>query len=387
MTGLVWKNLLRHPIRSLLTIGSLIVAFFLLCVLSATVTTLEKGLDTAGTDRLVVQSAVSLYVNLPASYVDRIEGVPGVAETCRWQWFGGYYKDRKNFFAQFAVDPTEMLSMYPEIELIEGSAEAFLGDRNSCLIGAGLVDQLDGRGVGSTVPITGEIFPKRDGSAWDFTIAGIYRSSKPTVDNRTLFFHWDLLEQWQEAETGETIGPGTIVLTLDDDADATEVAASVDQLYENGPQRIETTSEAEFARQFFTMLGNLPALIGAIGAGVFIAILLAIVNTMLLGAREQTHDLGVIKALGFSDGSVFWLLMGQALFLSLLGGGLGILLAKVVEPGIREALASQLPGYEVSAPLVAAAVGLAVLTGLVAGALPAWRASRLNSVDALGAQI
>ena len=96
MTSLIFRNLLKHPIRSLLTIGSLTIAVFLLCFLRTVVTTLEAGVEAADSRRLWVQSAVSLFVDLPTAYQSKIEAVEGVERTCKWQWFGGYYKEPSN---------------------------------------------------------------------------------------------------------------------------------------------------------------------------------------------------------------------------------------------------------------------------------------------------
>jgi putative ABC transport system permease protein len=159
--------------------------------------------------------------------------------------------------------------------------------------------------------------------------------------------------------------------------------ASVDGLFENGPQRVQTTTEAEFSRQFVSMLGNVPRLVGFISAGVFVAILLAVVNTMLMSAREQMHDVGILKALGFTDGATGRLLLLQSLSMCTFGGGLGIVLALAMERPIGAAMGRMFPGYAIEpATLIEAAV-VTIGVGLLAGLVPAWNARRLKSVDAL----
>ncbi len=303
MLKLIYRNLLHHPLRSLLTVGSLIVAMFTICVLRSIVTTLNSGLEGAQADRLVVQSAVSLFVDLPLSYQGKIKAVGGVERVCKWQWFGGYYQDPSNFFAQFCVDMPEMLEIYDaDIDITDGSPEKLLDNRIGCMIGTGLAEQF-GFKVGDTIPLIGALFRKPDGSAWEFTVEAIYTPRKSNFDNRTMFFHWKYFDEVCQEIFGESIGTGTYVLQLRDPGEATQVMSEVDALFENGPQRVQTTSEAEFARQFISMLGNVPTFIGAIGGGVLIAILLACVNTMLMAGREQEHAIGILKALGFPDRS------------------------------------------------------------------------------------
>ena len=382
MFKLAVRSLLRHPWRAILTIGSLCVAIFLLCVLRSLLTTMDAGVEAANRQRLWVQSAVSLFIDLPLPYQTKIAEVPGVRRVVKWQWFGGYYQDRSNFFAQFAVDPAPLFEMWPEAQIVEGSREEFLADRRACVIGQGLASDF-GWKVGSTIPIIGTIFALPDESAWEFQVAAIYRATKPSIDDRTLFFHWDRLEKTVEDVLERTPSVGVYVLELDPGADAARTMASVDALFENGPQRVQTMTEAAFQRQFVTMLGNLPRLLGFIGGAVLIAVLLACVNTMLLQAREQLREIGVLKALGFSDGSSARLLLLQSLALCAAGGVAGIGLALLTEAPLANLLARNFPGYEVKAGTFAMAVVATLFVGFVSGAVPSRLASRLRPVEAL----
>jgi len=122
--GLVPRFLLSHPVRSLLTLASIVVAVFLVALLRTIVVSLDAGVQAASANRLVVQSAVSLFVNLPQSYQPRIESVEGVEVVAKWQWFGGIYQDPSQFFAQFGVDADHLLDLYPELRVVEGWVRA-----------------------------------------------------------------------------------------------------------------------------------------------------------------------------------------------------------------------------------------------------------------------
>lgn len=387
LSRLVWRNLARRKLRTLLTVSSLVVAFFLLCTLRSLVTTLQSGADAASASRLIVQSAVSLFVDLPQSYQSKIAGVEGVERMSKWQWFGGYFQESKNRFAQFAVDPEETLAIYPEMQIVEGSADAFYENRRGILIGEGLVDQY-GWTLGQRVPILGELFPHPDGAetAWEFEVAAIYRPTQRNFDAKMMLFHWDYFEETVKASAGEAPGVGTYVLKLAQGVDPTAVMARVDGLFENGPQRVQATSESEFQKQFVTMFGNVPFFVSTIGGGVLIAILLAVVNTMLMSGREQTHDIGILKALGFTDGDVVRVLAQQSIFMCLLGGALGIGLAKLIEPALAATVGSILGGYHVEESTMLFGAVLALTLGVFAGFAPAWRGARLQTVDALASK-
>jgi putative ABC transport system permease protein len=381
---LVLKNLLRHPLRSLLTVGSLMVAIFLLLTLRSLVLTLSAPAEVASSKRLWVQSAVSLYVDLPISYPEKVRTVDGVAEVCRWQWFGGYYQDRDNYFGQFAVDAEELFTCFPELDISAGSAEGFLAKRTGCLVGRALTDKF-GWQVGDRVPIIGELYPHPDGplAAWEFEVAAIYDAEEANVDKRTFYFHWKYFEEMVASIDSMTLGVGTIVVLPQPGADIQRLMADIDRLLET-PQRVQTTTESEFQAQFISMMGNVPFFVNSIGGGVLIAILLACVNTMLMAAREQTTDIGIMKALGFTDGSMFALLILQALVLCGLGGAMGIGLALALQGGTASVLGPMFPGYGVLPETIALGAGVTLAIGLIAGVFPAWRASRLRCVEALG---
>jgi putative ABC transport system permease protein len=385
--SLLPRHLLARPVRSLLTLGSLAIAVFLVCFLRGVVVALGAGVEAASDQRLVVQSAVSLFVNLPRSYQPKIKAVPGVRQVCKLQWFGGYYQDPSNFFAQFAVDEQLLFDAYPELVLLAGDKTAFWGQKTACLIGRDLARDF-GWQVGDTVPLVGGIFARSGQNVWDFTVAGIYESRTANFDSRTMFFHYDYLAD--SLESGAATGPegvGVYILKTERGSDPTRIMASVDALFANGPQRVQTTTESEFQKQFVTMLGSIPTLLSAIGGGVLFAILLAALNTMLMAARERTRTLGVLKALGFSDRAAFSLLLGESLVLCGLGGLLGLLLFIGLAPGFNQVLSQfNFPPLVVGPQTFALALSIALGVGLIAGLAPAIRAARLEAIEALNAE-
>ncbi len=385
---LILRNLFAHKLRLFLTFGAVVLGVLLICISEAVVTSLSASVDQASSRRLWVQSAVSLYVSLPLSYQGKIESLEGVDNVCKFQWFGGVFRDADSFFAQFAVDSERLEAFYPEMELIEGSFEDFTRDRRGCLIGRGLAQQY-GWKVGETVPILGTIFPRSDGDAWEFIVRGIYNSTSPaTLDQNTLYFSYEYLRESQEA--GSALGPegvGVYVVQVAEGADDTGLMASVDELYENGPQRVQTTPESEFNRQFVTMLGNVPTLLRAVALAVLFAVFLAVLNTMLMAARERTHDIGIQKALGFDDGAIRRSLMTESLLIAITAGLVGAGLTKLLEAGLLMSVGKMFPGLSIGGEVLALGMGVAIGVGVLAGLIPAWRASRLTPVEALRADI
>jgi putative ABC transport system permease protein len=380
---LLLRNLLAHPVRSVLTAGSVTVAVFLLCVLDAANRGLDTAVATASSSRLWVQSAVSLFVSLPSSYETKITTVPGVDWVVRFQWFGGIYQDPSNFFAQFGVDAEKWVKSYPEVEFTQGSLADWQRARTNCVIGEDLAARFHWK-VGDHVPLIGTIFPRTDGATWDFTVAAVYRSKSINVDQSTLFFHFDYLREGleQHAVQGPQ-GVGVFLTQLRGDASPDAVIAGIEQAYENGPQRVRATKEAEFQRQFVTMLGSVPTLIASIGGGVLFAIFFAVLNTMLMAGRERTRDIGILKALGFRNSTISALLLVESLLLCLGGGLVGAGLAKMAERPLWSVVNTMIPGFSIYDSILLQGILLAATLGVLAGALPSLRASRLAPVTAL----
>jgi len=394
---LVGRHLRAHWLRTALTITSLVVTLFLFCFLVSIVTTLEDMVKQSATNRLFVQSAVSLFQDIPLDYQSKIDQVPGTDKVTKFQWFGSYYKERDNFLAQFGVDHEIFLDMYrremeilgpdgkPSEEARQAAQAALAADRRACIIGEGLVrDEKFQWKVGDTVPIQSTFFAKTDGTAWDFNVVAVYHPLKANFDDRQIFFRYDYLEEMIKA--GLCVGAqgvGVYVVNVEDGHDNGQVIADIDGLFANGPQRTMTMTEAAFQALFVSMMGNVPLFLGVIGGAVVFAVVFSVVNTMLMSARQRTHEVGILKALGYTDGAVGWLLLVESLVLSLLGGGLGVALAVGLAEPMRVGMGKFFPQYTVHPETAVWGLVISLGVGVVAGLGPALAASRLRPVQAL----
>jgi putative ABC transport system permease protein len=376
---LVWKNLWRRKIRTVFTLACVFIAFLLFGLLMTIRAAFSFGVDIAGVDRLVVIHKVSLIQPLPISYKDRIASVPGVTAVAHNTWFGGIYQDPANFFAQIAIEPEVYFGMYPEVKLAPEQMKAWLADRQGAVVGVTTARRF-GWKIGDRIPIQGTIWrPKSgNGDTWEFNIVGIY-DAEPGFDTTNFFFRYDYLDENRQNGNGIV---GWYVVKIDDPSKSVEMAARFDDMFANSSAETKTTTEKGFVEGFAKQIGDIGAIMIAILSAVLFTILLVAANTMAQAVRERTSELGVLKTLGFSDGSILGLVLGESLFIALLGGGLGLGLAWLfVQQG--DPTNGLLPAFVLPTRDVVMGGLLMLVLGVLAGALPAVQAMRLRITDAL----
>ena len=373
---LVLANLMRSKRRTFLTVSSIAIALFLFCTLRTVITSFEASVRASEATRLVVRHGASLVFPLPLSYRDRLSQVTGVTGVSYGNWFGGVYQDPKNNFAQFAMDVPTMFDLFPDTVVPPDQLAAFKAERTSCLIGAGLAKKF-GWKIGDTVPILGTIYP----GEWRFTVRGIYRGKTKDVDENTLFFHWDYLNE--SLPEGRKNYVGIYWIRIASPSMAAAVSERVDDMFRNSAQPTKTETEKAFQAGFISMIGNVQLLLAIIGSAIVFAIMLVTVNTMMMAARERTTEIAVLKTLGFSDGLILRLVGGEALLVSLVGGVLGCGLAALIFHQLDFTGGGFFPNFRVLPETVVAGLLLALLLGLLSGLVPALSAARLRIANAL----
>jgi len=372
---LIFANLLRKKVRTVLTIGSFAVALFLFGLLATINVAFSQGIDVAGADRLMVINKVSIIQPLPLPYRDRILRIPGVKQVTFANWFGGVYIDEKNFFAQFAVDPETYRSMYPEFVIPDDQWKAFREDKAGAIAGKLTADKYHWK-IGDRIPIKGTYLS----GVFEFNLHGIYRGTRPQDDTTQFWFHWDYLNEKMPASYKNMIGWYT--LRIENPDQAARVMKAIDETFANSPYETRAQTEKEMATSFAKQMGNIEFLILSIGAVVFFTLLLVTGNTMAIAVRERTAELAVLKTVGFPDWAVLMLVLAESVLVALLGGGLGIALAKALT--LRgDPTNGLLPIFYLPPGQIATGVGVALLVGVIAGFLPAFSAMRLRVVEAL----
>jgi putative ABC transport system permease protein len=377
---LVWCNLKRKKLRTSLTLLSIVVAFILFGFLSAIQEALVGGVALAGADRLIVRQKVSIINLLPISYEARMNRIPGVDFATHQTWFGGIYQDPKNFFMQNPVEPENFLKMHPEIIIPPEQVKAWLATRTGAIVGRRTANRFHWK-IGDKVPIQSSIWPNADGSRhWTFDIVGIYDGKEKGTDTTPLFFRYDYFDegrgQWGKGQVG------WFTIRIKDPSQAAEVAKLVDAEFENSPAETKTEPEGAFIQGWASQIGNIVFIVAAILAAVFFTILLVTGNTMAQAVRERTGELGVLKAIGFTNGRIVTLVLAESCLLTVLGGTLGLGVAwLMISRG--DPTSGLLPMFFLPVRALLTGFGISIALGFVTGIFPALQAMRLRVADAL----
>jgi putative ABC transport system permease protein len=349
---LVWKNATRNRRRSLLTIASIAASFCLLGVLMAIYVTLFLSTDEspAGSRRLVTRNRISLTQIMPISYEAKIRQVPGIESVMAYQWFGGVYKEPKNFFARFACEPDQLFKLYPDY-------------RAGTVLGRDLANKFNIK-VGDKITLKGDIFPVD----LEFNVSGLFDVDK---NEEVMWFNIDYL--WKSLPADRRDFAGAYLAIVQSPEDGPAVAQQIDSLFRNAQVQTKTESESAFAASFVSFLGNVKLYLFAISAAITFTILLVCGNTIAMSVRERVREVGILKTLGFTNGEVMSMILGEATVISLLGGFLGCVVAWTLCKGIATS-----------------AGGFANLEGMtlapwmwVAVIIPALGASRTSIIDAM----
>lgn len=372
---LILKNLLRNKRRTFLTISSIAVSLFLVATLYTLLEQISNPPETPDSAlRLITRHRISLLNILPVAHKEKIEAIEGVEEVAGSMWFGGYYRDPANFFANFSVDAAEHLAVHPDLEVPEEQKRAFVQDRTGALVGDNLAQRF-GWEVGDKITLQGTLFSVDP----ELTIRAIY-SGGP--DNGTsLFFHWEYFNELM----GDPSFVGTFTIRARSREDIPVIIERVDEMFTNSAAPTKTETERAFLLGFVEMMGDVQFFIASIVAVVIFTVILVAANSMAMSIRERTREVGIYKSLGFTRNHVLMLILGESVLLTSLGAFLGVFFGRLLFGVIDMATLTGgfIAQFQIQWTTILWAVLIGALVGLLSAGFPAWRSSNRSVVDAL----
>ncbi len=377
---LLIKNSLRHKLRTMLTIVGIAIAVIAFGLLRTVVTAWYAGIEASAANRLIVRQSVSFIFTLPYAYREQIARVPGVETVSFFNWFGGVYIDKNQFFARMACDPNTLLDVYPEFITDKTDFENFKKERNSCIVGSKLAEQYNLK-IGDVMNMDGDIYPGQ----WQFTVRAIYKPRDKTVDATQMFFHWAYLDERMKQDSPGRDGQiGWYVVKIKDPGQSAAVSEYIDGLFKNSRAETKTETEKAFQQGFIAASSAFISAMNGMSFVIIGIIMLVLGNTMIMSARERTREYAVLRTLGFSNPFIMVFISGESIFISLLGGALGLLLMIPFVNGFESAMPKGwFPIFNVANSTIVLSMVCTFLIGVLASLFPIQRALKTKIVDGL----
>jgi len=373
------RNAFRHRLRTLLTLLGITIAILAFGLLRTVVSAWYAGVNASSATRLITRNAVSLVFTMPISYLERIRQVEGVTGVSYANWFGGVYIDEKNFFPNFAIEPKSYLELYPEFDLPVEQKRSFISDRKGCVIGRKLSERY-GWKIGDTITLKGTIFP----GTWEFVLRGVYSGLEKSTDEGQFFFHWAYLnESLRQTIPRRADQAGVFIIGLKNPQTAAETSLSVDSTFRNSLAETLTETEKAFQLSFVSMTEAIVIAIRLVSFVVIVIIMAVVANTMAMTARERIGEYAIFKAMGFRGYHIAGMIFGESLFITMVGGTLGILLTYPVAQKFGELMGTFFPVFNVDTSTIFLDIVFSLLVGVVAAIFPTWRAIRIKVADGL----
>jgi putative ABC transport system permease protein len=382
---LVLRNLLRHPLRTVLTTLSIALSIFLVCAVLTLPGALARILERSSSNlRISVHHKAGFTYWLPAAFVHKVRSVPGVAGVNHFSWFGGVYDDPKNLFPNFAVDPETIGQVWPDYQIDPAALERFRKIRNGALVGTQAMQKFDWH-VGQEVTLRGTIFPVN----LTFQIVGVIPAEHGNP--QSFWFNRKYLEDAMQSIAQPFGFVGMIWIRVDRPEHVDQVMQAVDALFRNSEAEVAVETEQAFVSSFFSSFQSFMKVIVAVGFLVVVAVVLIAGNTSAMGVRERIPEIAIMKSLGFRRRPILAALMAESLLQATIGGLLGAGGAWGVLGWLHAAgrtggggnLLGPFGSFEMSPQVFTQGLATALAVGLVAGIVPAWNGARMNVIQAL----
>lgn len=316
--------------------------------------------------RLLTRSAVSLDVSLPRAYKDKLRHIPGIDMVTEYQWIPTYYKEPRNLMLIVACNP-DFVGYDPEIAVSKSHVDALRADRNGVLVPVKMARRY-GWKIGDRLTFPGTGFP----FDLNLRIVGTFSA----VAQSFLVCHYELFNELaRRTIPGRADRTMAFMLRVETPEMAPRIATEIDAMFRNSPAPTRTESERSFILGFGEMIGNVRVFISMIAAAVIFAIALVTTNTMSMAVRERTHEIAMLKTLGFAPRTVLMLILGESLAISAAGGLAGVVAARVFFRtfDIYDLTDGVVQHFQITPVVMMQGLALAIVMATISSIVPAWR--------------
>lgn len=396
------RNLRRRKTRTLLTVSGIVVGVALILVLLALTQgtstqtnglirnilpaqiTVVNGTTPTGNGAGVRALFTSAY-NMNQTTVDRIENLSGVYAVTGQLSASAYLNGQPVLLA--GIDPATYSSATNGLNIQSGGSITTAGG-NQAVLGQTLASEL-GVSIGSTVTIGPNATDESS-----YTVVGTYSSASTFLD-RSVYVSLSNAQEVASAQGKVT----EIYVKVDPQVNVTTVVSEI----QNQVAGVRVISSTNLTGEVSSLTGTLTTVFAVIGLVALLAGAFGVVNTMFMSVTERTREIGTLKAIGARPGQIMKIFLGEAFLIGLIGAAVGVVIGIIAS----FALAAGSAGSRAAGPgggfggggggrffagalapavtpeLILVSLLLGIGVGVLAGLYPAWRASRMDPVEAL----
>jgi ABC-type lipoprotein release transport system permease subunit len=360
--GMAVQSLWQRTTRTFLTLGAIAITVGGIMALQATVNGMLDTFRQMGGDAeiMIRQAGVAdtEFSAMDERLGDKIAALPEVAHISGMNFTATILPESGMIFMMIGYGPNEYAIR--RVNIVEG--ERITGN-HQVMLGRMMAEALN-MGPGDTLEIGGS----------RFKVTGVYESGVSWEEMGGVFSQRDI-----QANMGR---PRKIGIYMVKTQDPSQAEALVEKINQEFPD-LHATLSGEFVQEM-PDIENVNVMLGSIS---FLAIFVGgvgVMNTMLMAVMERTREIGVLRALGWRQGRILRMIMTEALLLGLLGGLLGIAIAFILAYGLNAIpVYSGMLQSRWDVDIFVRAISIALFLGLLGGLYPAFRATRLQPVEAL----
>ncbi len=374
LLGYIVKSLWGHRSRTMLTVAGSAVALFVFCFIQS----IQEGMRDLRSRQEANGSLIVFQANkfcpatshLPQDYDQQIRKFNGVKDVIPIQVFTNNCRASLDVVVFYGVPPHKLRTAR-DFEFIQGDWNEFETHQDAAIVGQAVAAR---RGI--------EIGDKFSIGDLSVNVAGIYRSNNPAEENY-IYSHLEFLQRRQGANLVGTVTQ--LEVLLQPGADLEAVSTRIDDLYRAGPVETNTRSKGVFQAKSLGDLSQLIEMAHYLGLACVGLVLALVATTTLMSVEDRIQEHAVLRTLGFSGSKVFGVVLAESTLLSLAGGILGVGIALItlklssLSVGAEAVTVAFIPSFR----LAGIGLLLALITGMGAGVVPAWYASRTEIVPAL----
>ena len=362
---LAWIQLIRHRVRSLLTILGVASGMFLFTAVETLQRSLAKATQASAADTTLVVYRQNRFCpsasRLPEHYAEEIRRIDGVREVVPVQIVVNNCGASLDVVTFRGVPDHLLRKFAPEIRIIEGSEEAWLRRDDGALLGEAFAQRRKLK--------PGDRF---DAAGVTVTVSGILRSPF-AQDNNVAYVKLPFLQQASRAGLGVVT---QFNVRVNDSKQLDSVATAIDELFHSGQEPTDTRPEKAFFAETASELIELIGFTRWLGVGAVLAVAGLVANALLLVVRGRVKENAVLRTLGFPGRAIGWLVLSEGGMLGLAGGvvGVGMATAFLRWQSFTMGNEGQTLAIRPDATVLAIGVSASLLLGILASLWPAFQA-------------